>query len=189
MTDTIYGDHYNDLVKTLGSFLRKISNIRYTIKDETAVDPIEKIEHRIKTDESMREKCRRKGLPETSESALYILHDAIGIRIICKFLNDVYTIKNKIKALNNIEIIEEKDYIQDCKPNGYRSYHLIIRYLGYFIEIQLRTISQNTWSQLEHQVNYKQPNIDTNIAQILKLCADQLASADLTMQKIKFIIN
>ena len=57
------------------------------------MDPIEHLLFRIKEEGSMREKCRRKGLPETADSALTQIRDAIGIRVVCSFLDDIYDIR------------------------------------------------------------------------------------------------
>lgn len=71
-------------------------------------------------------KCQRKGLPETAISALWDIHDAIGFRIVCRFIDDVYENIRRLRALSQCTIIEEKDYIRQAKPNGYRSYHIIL---------------------------------------------------------------
>ena len=88
-------------------------------------------------------------------------------------------------------IIKEKDYIRRAKPNGYRSYHMILRTkAGYFAEIQLRTISMDTWAALEHHLKYKK-SVGSRAALIeeeLKRCADELASTDLSMQTIRDMI-
>ena len=120
------------------------------------MDPVEHCLSRIKAEESMREKCRRRGLEENEHSALDEIKDAIGVRIVCAFVDDVFMIKDHIKRFDDIEVINEKDYINNAKPNGYRSYHMIIKVLpekwkgglsrAYYIEIQLRTISMDTWA-------------------------------------------
>jgi putative GTP pyrophosphokinase len=139
----------------------------------------------------MREKCRRHGLPETEESALEILHDAIGIRVVCSFLDDVYSIRDYIVSQSDIEVIQEKDYIRNVKPSGYRSYHMIVKMDGYYAEIQIRTISMDTWAALEHHIRYKK-NISGNTELIfreLRRCADELASTDASMQTIRSLIQ
>ena len=125
---SIYGEHYEELENVMNYLMENISKIRKGLYEKHGIDPIEHCLSRIKSDESMREKCHRKGLPETTESALEKIFDAIGIRIVCAFVSDVYAIKDSIAELPDCEIIEEKDYIRHSKPNGYRSYHMIIRY-------------------------------------------------------------
>lgn len=187
----IYGDKLPEMKNVLQDLETHISNIRDTLTDETGMDPIEHFLARIKSDESMREKCRRLNLPETQESALREIFDAIGIRIVCAFLDDVYTIRDYLTGMNGYKIIREKDYIKNAKPNGYRSYHMILQSeSGLYCEIQLRTISMDTWAALEHHMRYKK-NIAGNtdlISSELKRCADELASTDISMQAIKKLI-
>ncbi|MCR5321904.1 MAG: GTP pyrophosphokinase family protein [Lachnospiraceae bacterium] len=190
--ESIYGDKLDTLTGEMNVVLGLIAQIREDMAAELGMDPIEHVEGRIKSEESIREKCRRKGVPETTEAVLNEIYDAIGIRIVCAFLDDVYTIENRIKALPGFETFEEKDYIRHVKPNGYRSLHLIIKTpSGFFAEIQLRTISMDTWAALEHHMRYKK-EITGNKALIeseLKRCADELASTDVSMQTIRDMIN
>ena len=61
----------------------------------------------------------------------------------------------------------------------------------YYVEIQLRTISQDTWAALEHHMKYKKEisgNTDL-IVRELKRCADELASTDESMQTLRDMIN
>ena len=187
----IYGDKLPEMKNVLQDLETHISSIRDTLTDENGMDPIEHFLVRIKSDESMREKCRRLNLPETQESALQEIFDAIGIRIVCAFLDDVYTIRDYLAGMNGYKIIREKDYIKNAKPNGYRSYHMILQSeLGLYCEIQLRTISMDTWAALEHHMRYKK-NIAGNtdlISSEHKRCADELASTDISMQAIKKLI-
>lgn len=187
----IYGDKLPEMKNVLQDLETHISSIRDTLTDENGMDPIEHFLARIKSDESMREKCRRLNLPETQESALREIFDAIGIRIVCAFLDDVYTIRDYLAGMNGYKIIREKDYIKNAKPNGYRSYHMILQSeSGLYCEIQLRTISMDTWAALEHHMRYKK-NIAGNtdlISSELKRCADELASTDISMQAIKKLI-
>ena len=189
---SIYGTSKPLLEETMQMVLREITKIRNEMTEELGMDPIEHILGRIKSEESMREKCRRKGLPETPESALEKIHDAIGLRVVCSFLDDVYTIRDRLLALPRIRLVEEKDYIRHVKPNGYRSFHMIIIVdEKIYAEIQLRTISMDTWAALEHHLKYKK-EIGGNTALIsaeLKRCADELASTDSSMQTLRDMIQ
>ena len=145
----------------------------------------------IKAEDSMREKCVRKGFPVSCRSALVEIEDAIGFRVVCAFLSDVTLVREHLANLDGFEVVLEKDYITNAKPNGYRSYHLILRMLtGHYAEIQLRTISMDTWAALEHHLKYKKVR-DGNqrlIEAEMKRCADELASTDLSMQAIRDLI-
>ena len=111
----------------------------------------------------MFEKLRRKNFEESFESALENLKDIAGLRVICYYIKDVYSIIDELKKQNNLILIKEKDYIKNPKPNGYRSYHLIIgvevyengEKQYYPVEIQIRTLSMDFWASIEHQLCYK----------------------------------
>jgi ppGpp synthetase/RelA/SpoT-type nucleotidyltranferase len=136
----------------------------------------------------MREKLARKGLPIKTEAALTQVNDALGVRIVCAFLNDVYAMRDHLASDPGVEVVEERDYILHAKPNGYRSYHMILHTEeGYYAEVQLRTISMDTWAALEHHLQYKKERVGNQnlIVRELKRCADELASTDVSMQTLR----
>ena len=190
--DSIYGSHLPEMERIQQEIQTCIDALRQKMKEESGLEPVEHCLSRIKSEDSMREKCRRRGIPETAESALRVIHDAIGFRIVCAFLNDVYLIRDTLTGLRNYRLVEEKDYIQHVKPNGYRSLHLILQEeKGYYVEFQLRIISMDTWAALEHQLKYKK-NLSGNenlIVAELKSIADTLASTDISMQTIRDMIQ
>ncbi len=202
MEKTIYGPYLAYLPLILEDFSNRIKQKNKEVKAETGYKLYEHFSARIKTSKSMTEKCHRKELPVTAQSALKEIRDSIGIRIVCGFVDDIYKIVEIIRNFDDCSIAVEKDYIQNAKPNGYRSYHLIVELstdfpdcLGnergsYFIEIQLRTIAQDSWASLEHQMKYKHDiKNPKRIVRELKRCADELASCDLTMQTIRNLIQ
>ncbi len=201
-SNDIYGNFKPILNLVLNDLIQQIEEFNIKSLDNTNEKAYEHLISRIKTPESMIEKCQRKNLPITTYSALHDIYDAIGIRIICRFINDIYTNLNYLKNLPNVKIIQEKNYIQNVKPNGYRSYHVIIEMnmpyedvLGnnpgkFYAEIQLRTIAMDSWASLEHEMKYKH-NIKNPelIVKELKRCADELAACDISMQTIRNLIN
>lgn len=192
MEESIYGNHRSEMENVMNIILGSIDELREDMIKEFGSDPVEHCLARIKDEESMREKCRRQNLPETTESALQQIHDAIGIRVVCAFISDVYSVRDHLRTLDKVEVIEEKDYIKQAKPNGYRSLHMILKYDNkYFVEIQLRTISMDTWAALEHHMRYKKKvsKSDALISAELKRCADELASTDMSMQTIRDLIR
>ena len=161
-------------------------------------DPISYVTSRVKSEKSMVEKLKRKGLPVTLNAALTEINDAVGIRVVCSYIDDVYRIANVIKDQTDIEIVNEEDYIKNPKPNGYRSYHInIVLDLDLMgevhkvnAEIQIRTIAMDCWASLEHQLKYKQDIKNQEmIIKELKRCADEMATTDLNMQTIRNMIQ
>lgn len=204
---SIYGQNQPAMNYVMQSLMDNINKLRTGMKEETGSDPVEHCLARIKSEDSMREKCERRNLPVTTQSALEVLTDAIGLRVVCAFIKDVYLVRDYLDQLLGCDIVEEKDYIKHAKPNGYRSLHLILKVTvdpkemeengieeflpSYFAEIQLRTISMDTWAALEHNMRYKH-TIQGNqklIESELKRCADELAATDMSMQTIRDMIN
>lgn len=191
MSESIYGSYLPELERVMRELQESIDKLREEIREETGMDPVEHCLARIKSEESMREKCRRKMLPEDTEAALTQIYDAVGLRVVCAFIDDIYRIRDHLVQQPGTEVVEEKDYIRNVKPNGYRSYHMILRIHGkFYAEVQLRTISMDTWAALEHHLRYKkQLGGNTSLIESeLKRCADELASTDLSMQTIRDMI-
>ncbi|MGN0709723.1 MAG: GTP pyrophosphokinase family protein [Anaerovoracaceae bacterium] len=188
--DSIYGDKRPEMEAVMQLISGEIDGLRKELTEKYGSDPVEHCLSRIKSEESMREKCDRKGLPQTEKSALEDIHDAIGLRVVCAFVSDVYKVRDHLAGMDECEVVEEKDYIKHAKPNGYRSYHMILKVRGYYAEVQIRTISMDTWAALEHNIKYKK-NIGGNkelIEQELKRCADELAATDMSMQTLRDMI-
>ncbi len=163
-------------------------------------NPIENIESRIKSKESILLKLKRKGLPMTVSALTNNIRDIAGIRVICPFIEDVYNVARMLIKQKDVELIEAKDYILKPKENGYRSLHLIVTTEDQFsnqtrkipVEIQIRTIAMNFWASTEHQLRYKKDREFTDeVQKELKECADIMAQADRIMQNIagEFNIN
>ncbi len=163
-------------------------------------NPIENIESRIKSKESILLKLKRKGLPMTVSALTNNIRDIAGIRVICPFIEDVYNVARMLIKQKDVELIEAKDYILNPKDNGYRSLHLIVTTEVQFsnqtrkipVEIQIRTIAMNFWASTEHQLRYKKDREFTDeVQKELKECADIMAEADRIMQNIagEFNIN
>ena len=145
-----------EMNEVVAQLICRINKIRSKMKEKQGEDPVEHCLARIKSRKACVTSARRKGIPENTDSALNIIRDAIGIRIVCAFIDDVYEIRDYISTFEDCEIVEEKDYIKHAKSNGYRSYHMILKVKGmFYVEIQLRTISMDTWAALEHHLKYK----------------------------------
>lgn len=79
------------------------------------------------------------------------LDDIAGVRVICSFQEDIYTLAKCLLDQDDIELLETKDYIKNPKPSGYRSLHLIVRVPIFLqnekclmkVEVQLRTIAMD----------------------------------------------
>ncbi len=155
--------------------------------------PISSISSRIKEPMSIAEKLQRKGLPITIDNMVTKLFDIAGIRITCPFISDVYRVFHILETLDDIEIIEQKDYIKEPKKSGYRSLHVVVKVRVSFsdqkreipVEIQIRTIAMDFWASLEHQIHYKKDySMPDNIEDELKAIAETIHDTDKRMQNL-----
>ena len=157
-------------------------------------NPISSIKSRLKTMPSIIEKMERRQIPMDLDAIETNLTDIAGIRVICAFEQDVYTLAKALLSQDDITLIEQKDYIANPKPNGYRSLHLIVSVPIFLqnekrvmkVEIQLRTIAMDCWASLDHQLRYKKDHIFTNeMAEELLSCAIMSAQLDRRMDELR----
>lgn len=196
-----FEEYYGNKLKKLDAARRQVSLLleECPIAGGVCLDEDEKaliyIKSRIKSPKSMMNKMERKGLPIDSKTALLNTHDAVGVRGVCAFTDDVKRIAQWVSGIKELTVKEVRDYITHPKPNGYRSYHMILKIntgpgKGETVELQLRTLAIDFWASLEHQIKYKRsvPH-EKLIREELKHCADEIASVDLSMQTINQLLN
>ncbi len=198
MLESFYKDSIVLLEGVIAEIIARLEIIRKYKIVHNDRDPIEYITSRVKSEESMKEKLKRKNLQVNLETALTKIYDAAGIRIICEYIDDVYSVVKMLKKFKDLKILQEKDYIKNPKENGYRSYHIVFEVpldiAGEIhpvnIEVQIRTIAMDFWASLEHEMKYKK-NIKNQemIVEELKRCADEIATTDINMQTIRNMIN
>ena len=161
-------------------------------------NPINDIKSRLKDPLSVKEKMERKGFPLTPESIEENLADVAGVRVVCSFPEDVYTLANALLGQDDVTLIEMKDYIKNPKKNGYRSLHLIIKVPIFLarekrsmkVEIQLRTIAMDVWASLEHQLHYKKDfDFTEEMANELIYCAALSAELDERMDALRMLVS
>ena len=174
-------------VKTKLDILNEEFRVRYSR------NPIHHMESRIKDPASVAKKLARKGFSPTPENAVEQLKDIAGIRVVCAYRDDVYTIAKLLTNQDDIRLIRTRDYIKEPKANGYRSLHLIVeipvflstgkQYLP--VEVQIRTIAMDFWASLEHRIRYKvEFQVPEDLNQELFDAAQRIAEVDEDMQRI-----
>lgn len=182
---------YEQAVEELKVKFRSIRN-EYRRLDEYS--PIEFITGRVKRISSILEKAKKKNIPlnEIEEK----IEDIAGIRIMCQFVGDIYKVVEIIRKRDgkDLFIVEERDYIENMKESGYRSFHMIIKYpiqTAYgekvvFAEIQIRTLAMNFWATIEHSLRYKyKKNMPKHIAKRISKAAEAAFSLDQEMAEIR----
>ena len=171
----------------------KLEILDSEFKTKYDYNPIHHIEDRLKSPQSIMGKLQRKGKPFNCDIARTELHDIAGVRVICNYIEDIYTVAELLTSQDDVTLIKRKDYIREPKPNGYRSLHLVIETPVYLsenkelvnVEVQIRTIAMDFWASLEHKLKYKTDSeVSAELAQQLKDCAETIAATDLKMQSI-----
>ena len=156
-------------------------------------NPIESIKSRVKNIFSVLEKLDRKGFEISMKSVEENLYDVAGVRVICPYIDDIYEVAERIRRQDDLNVLIEKDYIKNPKPNGYRSFHMVVEVPVFLsdskrmvkVEIQIRTIAMDFWASLDHQIRYKMESmVPDEITEKLRSCAETIAATDVQMQQI-----
>ncbi len=193
-----YAAPYKELMAYYKCAMMEVETKFRVLSEELSLEydrnPIETIKTRLKSVESIGDKMALLNLPLTVDSIEQNLHDIAGVRIICGFPSDIYTLADAFLKQDDITLIEKKDYIANPRPNGYRSLHLIVEIPIFLhdekkkmkVEVQFRTISMDWWASLEHKIRYKKEvQIPDGVVDELKVCAEAASALDNRMEKIQ----
>ena len=172
--------------------LIKFEHVIQEYRKKGMYSPIEQVTGRVKKISSILEKAQKKGI--SIEDIEEKIEDIAGIRIICQFVEDIYTVVELIKKRGDMEVIEEKDYLGNQKSSGYRSYHVIVKYSIETIEgtkvipveIQIRTLAMNFWATVEHSLQYKyKGNMPAHITERLLAASNAIIVLDREMSSVR----
>lgn len=180
---------YDSAVKQLTVKLEVLNNEFNVLY---ARNPIHHIESRLKSPDSIIAKLIKKNLPVTIETAKKHLNDIAGVRVVCNYIDDVYSVAEILLRQTDIELVKKQDYIKTPNYNGYRSLHLDIKVPVYLsdrteyvvAEVQLRTIAMDFWASLEHDIRYKadKSKLPIGINEEMLDCSNKIAEIDNKMQ-------
>lgn len=188
---------FQQIMMIYESAIRQIETKLDILNKESKVrrkrNPIETVKSRIKSPDSISKKLEKKHLPVTFESMMTNLSDIAGVRVICPYISDIYTVRDMLLKQPDIQLVKETDYIENPKPSGYRSLHLVIEIPVYLsktahnvrVEIQIRTIAMDFWASLEHELKYKTTSkIPDSVRRELFRVAETIAMTDREMEEI-----
>ncbi|WP_137875844.1 GTP pyrophosphokinase family protein [Rhodococcus sp. Q] len=173
--------------------LTKINILREEFEQSHDYSPIEHVNTRLKSMESLVTKAVRIGCPPDIESIREQIRDIAGIRVTCAFVSDAYWVAEMLTSQPDVTLVQVKDYIANPKPNGYQSLHLIVQVPVYlsdrtestYVEIQIRTIAMDFWASLEHKIYYKFDRaVPPRLLDELKQAADAATELDRTMARL-----
>lgn len=179
---------YNSAIKQISTKL-EILNEEFNVKH--ARNPIHHVEARLKSPQSIIKKLNLKNMDISITSAKE-LNDIAGIRVVCGYLDDVYKIAEMLLTQTDINLVKYQDYIKEPNFNGYRSLHLDIEVPVFLsdhiekviVEVQVRTVAQDFWASLEHDIRYKSDKyIPQDICDDMLQSANEIAEIDIKMQE------
>lgn len=166
----IESKQYNDLLKIYEIAMIQVTDtmngIKARINNMYGYTIIEKVDSRLKSKKSILNKLKKKNIALTYKALVDNVDDIAGVRIVCPLKDDIFLIKQIIENMPNLKIIQEKDYICNPKKSGYSAYHLIVETpvtinsetVIIKVEIQIRTVAMDFWSEMEHDIRYKTNN-------------------------------
>lgn len=166
----IESKQYNDLLKiyeiAMIQVVDTMNGIKERLNNMYGYTIIEKVDSRIKSKKSIMNKLKKKDIAPTYKALVDNIDDIAGVRVVCPLKDDIFFIKQIIQNMPNLKIIEEKDYIYNPKKSGYSAYHLIVETpvtinsetVIIKVEIQIRTVAMDFWSEMEHEIRYKSNN-------------------------------
>jgi putative GTP pyrophosphokinase len=156
-------------------------------------NPIERVSSRLKSQERIVAKARSIGCGLEVEEVRANIRDIAGVRVVCSFRSDVYTIFDMLCAQSDVTLLEVEDYIAEPKPNGYQSLHALVQVPVFLsggahpvdVEIQLRTLAMDFWASLEHKIYYRYDrHVPVALLDELKDAADTAARLDARMEHL-----
>ena len=193
-----YATPYKELMAYYRCAMMEVETKFRVLNEELSLEydrnPIETIKTRLKSIDSIADKLARQNMAMTVDNIENNMHDVAGVRVICGFPSDIYTLSEAFLNQDDITLIERKDYMANPKPNGYRSLHLIVEIPIFLhdkkkpmkVEVQFRTISMDWWASLEHKIRYKKDvKVPKDIAEELRECAEAAAILDNRMEQIQ----
>lgn len=182
------------------SALKQLELQMNIIKEEFKImynyDLIDHIDTRIKEPKSIVKKMEKKKYKKTYYNLIEKINDIAGMRIVCTLKDDIFFIKDLVKQIPDIHILNEKDYVTNPKPSGYSSYHMIVeipvklsqKTIYVKCEIQIRTLAMDFWASFEHKVKYKtEQEVNKKTSKELVNCAKMISKFDDKMISLKNI--
>lgn len=184
-------------------FNEVLANIEAKLKSSIKIASIPTFKTRIKSFTSYYKKILRQKPKEAAESkSLVTLTDMIGIRVICAFLEDLDIVEQQLVTYFNVKEIERKGAQQSFREFGYESVHVLIAIPEdckpkkeldpplpdeVVCEIQIRTILQDAWAEVEHELIYKSEfnPFDKPLRRKLASINASLTLADTIFQEIR----
>ena len=200
-TDEDHQQQIMDINLLYSAAIREVSTKLDVLGDDFRMKhsyvPIHHMQSRLKSFESLMDKAERYGIEDPIHNLDTVraeVFDIAGIRVVCNYREDIYTMSELLLKQSDVDLIKIKDYCKNPKPSGYRSLHVVISIPVFLVnskttvpvEIQFRSIAMDTWASLEHELKYKNKGALTeDIQKQLTQCAKTLSDVDEQMERIR----
>ena len=129
-TERISQEEYDQLVEPYREAMTRLevrmNGLNEDYRKKYRDYPIHNIQARIKGRKSIEKKLAYRELPITAYAAKDNLTDIAGIRVICYFVEDIFSILSLVRTQTDLLILKESDYIHYPKSSGYKSYHMVL---------------------------------------------------------------
>ena len=156
------------------------------------------VKWRVKSFDSCFSKLVRRVREAGEHSDTMELTDLLGIRFVCPFLEDIERIEQRLRDYYEVLEVERKGSQYAFHEFGYDSTHYLIRVPGEITrlcglpdelscELQLRTILQDAWAEVEHELIYKADfsPLDDPLRRKLAALNANLSLSDTIFQEIR----
>jgi putative GTP pyrophosphokinase len=186
-----YEQHAAGLEKALHELQRRIG---HAVRN---IDVRPTLKHRVKSFDSYYEKLLRRSREKHDGEEVEIT-DLLGIRVVCPFMEEIQTIESALHAAFSVREVERKGSQLGFQEFGYSSVHLLVDlpddirdsfHLGstWICEVQLRTILQDAWAEVEHELVYKADltPLDQRLRRKLAALNANLTLSDIIFQEIR----
>ena len=187
-----YYDTFNEILSYIEARLKKVIRMQ----------SLPTYKSRIKSFPSYYKKILRQKPTEAAQTKkLVTLTDMIGIRVICAFIEDLSVVQKILMENFDVKEVEKKGAEQSFREFGYESVHVLIaipedclpvKYVkelpeNLVCEIQIRTILQDAWAEVEHELIYKSEfnPFDKPLRRKLASINASLSLADTIFQEIR----
>ena len=154
-------DRYERVFKKYEATARRVSQRLQRLLAKEGIKAA--VKYRVKSFESYFDKVLRLRKDLRSRASLT---DMLGFRITCRYLADLDEVERVIRAGFRVIEVERKGTEHSFREFGYDSTHMMvdlteelppvmIPHAKRVAEIQLRTILQDAWAEVEHEIIYK----------------------------------
>ncbi len=182
-------------------FSEILANVEDKLKKTLKLNSMPTFKSRVKSFDSYYRKVLRLKSDEAGKKDFVELTDMMGIRVICAFLEDLSDVENQVKEHFDVKEVEYKGAQQSFREFGYESVHVLISVPedckpkdntlplpdSLVCEIQIRTILQDAWAEVEHELIYKSEftPFDMPLRRKLASMNASLSLADIIFQEIR----